>query len=62
MQDVLLSSTYSIMKRLTAAGAIFFSGKHVQVATEAFSVSNQTVQMSSEGIFATDQPDPAGDR
>eukprot|EP00752_Nemacystus_decipiens_P009302 g8313.t1 len=33
-----------------------------EVATEAFSVSNQTVQMFSEGIFASDQPDPTADR
>ena len=35
---------------------------YMQVATEAFSVSNQTVQMFSEGIFAGDQPDPTADR
>lgn len=33
-----------------------------QVATEAFSVSNQTVQMFSEGIFAEDQADPTANR
>ncbi|CAM9835079.1 unnamed protein product [Hapterophycus canaliculatus] len=33
-----------------------------EVATEAFSVSNQTVQMFSEGLLAHDQPDPTADK
>ncbi|CAM9679841.1 unnamed protein product [Pylaiella littoralis] len=33
-----------------------------EVATEAFSVSNQTVQMFSEEIFVDHQPDPIADR
>lgn len=33
-----------------------------QVATEAFSVSNQTVQMFSEGILASHQPESTSDR
>ncbi|CAM9469919.1 unnamed protein product [Scytosiphon promiscuus] len=33
-----------------------------EVATEAFSVSNQTVQMYSEGLLGHDQPDPTADK
>eukprot|EP00903_Cladosiphon_okamuranus_P012675 g11855.t1 len=47
---------------LVATVTVPVNATNGEVATEAFSVSNQTVQMFSEGIFASDQPDPTADR
>ncbi|CAM9142333.1 unnamed protein product [Laminaria digitata] len=70
-RDVVTSSALQLMSMaakgrqegvLVATVTVPVNKTDGEVATEAFSVSNQTVQMFSEGVLADHQPDPTSDR